>query len=398
MTNQIQILRSNTYGSRPAVSAQPYGAPYVNFAGKQLGVVDSTGTPQDLIGVTFFSPTANYTQGQPVNYQGQLYTAKASITAGAWNPTQWTVSTNYLPLTGGTCTGNVVVSSTSPTFVVQRNGAVNGALVGQSSSGLTRWAVVVGDVSPETGSNVGSNFSIQAYNDAGAYLYSPITINRANGGVSMWNTSIYSGGIITYTGSITSQAPNTSSNPIIVCADGNGRIPIRMYTLGVTGNAYIDNPLASTNLLLDYGGNFFYSNGSGTAYKVNGGSWAAQSDERIKTVTGNYATGLDAILKLQPVTYTYNGNDTPELPEEKTVPYKNSIHHRVASDGTKFIGLVAQQVEGHMPEMVKKINGYIDGAPVADLRTLDTSPLIFALINAVKTLNNRIAELEAKER
>jgi hypothetical protein len=90
MVNKIQILRSNTYGNRPAVGAQPYGAPYVNFAGKQFGVVDSAGTPQDLVGVPYFSATANYNAGQPVNYQGQLYAALVNVIAGAWNASQWT--------------------------------------------------------------------------------------------------------------------------------------------------------------------------------------------------------------------------------------------------------------------------------------------------------------------
>jgi hypothetical protein len=44
--------------------------------------------------------------------------------------------------------------------------------------------------------------------------------------------------------------------------------------------------------------------------------------------------------------------------------------------------------------MVEKIVGYIDGATVDDLRSLDTTPLIFALVNAVKTLAARVEALE----
>lgn len=89
MANSLQILRSNILGNRPAVGGQPYGMPYVNFADKQFGVVDSSQTPQDMVGVPYFSSAANYNAGQPVNYQGQMYVALSTVTAGAWNPVQW---------------------------------------------------------------------------------------------------------------------------------------------------------------------------------------------------------------------------------------------------------------------------------------------------------------------
>jgi len=146
------------------------------------------------------------------------------------------------------------------------------------------------------------------------------------------------------------------------------------------------------------------------AYKVGGGPWADSSDARIKSVTGNYDNGLDAILTLQPVKFTYKGNDTraapsnksvpdPEEREDKsavTVPYANSPHYHVALDGKEFIGLVAQDCEQAMPEIITKRAGYIDGVAVADVRDLDTGPLLFALINAVKTLAARVEELEAR--
>jgi hypothetical protein len=57
---------------------------------------------------------------------------------------------------------------------------------------------------------------------------------------------------------------------------------------------------------------------------------------------------------------------------------------------------MAQMVEPVMPEMVNQISGTIDGKEVSDLHTLDTGPLIYALVNAVKTLTARIEQLEGK--
>ena len=127
----------------------------------------------------------------------------------------------------------------------------------------------------------------------------------------------------------------------------------------------------------------------GRAFKPGGGSWEDLSDARIKNVTGDYTAGLDAILALSPKKFTYKGNDTakppsnsrgPEEVTDKTppvVPYMNSNHYAPAAADREFIGLIAQEAEIPMPEMVEKIVGYIDGATVDDLRSLDTTPLIF---------------------
>jgi hypothetical protein len=72
------------------------------------------------------------------------------------------------------------------------------------------------------------------------------------------------------------------------------------------------------------------------------------------------------------------------------------MHAETAKRRTKFVGLVAQEVEAVFPGMVGKMAGFIDGKPVQDLRTLDMTPLTFALINAVKALLGRIEQLEAR--
>ena len=159
--------------------------------------------------------------------------------------------------------------------------------------------------------------------------------------------------------------------------------------------------------------------GGANAWKPGGGPWGDSSDARIKNVEGEYKTGLDAICALRPVTYTYKGNDTAEEPEGAYVPmteeevasgkgkatprsappasapYPNSAHHLAATSGQKFTGLIAQEVEAIMPELITKRAGFIDGQPVTDLRDMDTTPLIFALINSVKELKAELDALKA---
>ena len=126
---------------------------------------------------------------------------------------------------------------------------------------------------------------------------------------------------------------------------------------------------------------------NGAGWKPGGGSWSDSSDARIKDVQGIYSHGLDEVLQLNPVRFTYKGNDSTELASGSHAPFRNSDHHGVI--GKVFIGLVAQEAEGVMPELVSKKRAYIDGERVDDLRILDPSPLVFALINAVKELTTR---------
>jgi hypothetical protein len=125
----------------------------------------------------------------------------------------------------------------------------------------------------------------------------------------------------------------------------------------------------------------------GQGFKPGGGIWASSSDERIKTVLGDYTQGLDAVLQLRPITYAYKGNDAP--------PEGESPHAKAAANQTPFVGFIAQELEQIFPDMVSQREGYVDGQKVTDLRDIDTSSLVYALVNCVKELSAKIAALEA---
>lgn len=122
------------------------------------------------------------------------------------------------------------------------------------------------------------------------------------------------------------------------------------------------------------------------------GTLTQSSDDRIKTVRGEYDKSLAEIIKLQPISFTYLGNDSRIEPVErkKGGPYKESLHYMSATKGRVFYGLSAQELEEVFPECVNEINGYIDGSEVTDLREVDVSPLLYALINAVKELAAKV--------
>lgn len=124
------------------------------------------------------------------------------------------------------------------------------------------------------------------------------------------------------------------------------------------------------------------------ALKPGGGSWAAASDARIKRDVVDYDQGLAAIMALRPVRYRYKDD------------WSRGGHRggRIGDDerdDAEYVGLVAQEAEQAMPEMVKRIPADLDeGGPIDDLRMLDTTALTFAMLNAIKELAVRLDAME----
>jgi hypothetical protein len=264
-------------------------------------------------------------------------------------------------------TGAVTLIATDVTAVLPAS-TTNPTMNGVASPGTqAAWArgdhVHPVDTSRYAATNP-SNFQTAAQVTASLANYLPLAGGSLSGALS--GTTIGASGSI------------ISSGGALLSAIGN------VQSQGATAHYYLLN--GSGYLLVDDGGNISIT--GPTALKPGGGEWAASSDARIKTVLGDYDKGLDAVLALRPVEYVYRGNDTP-------TQGGTSLHKGVAESQTPFVGLVAQAVEAVFPEMVARSAGFIDGVAVDDLRSLDRTPLIYALVNAVKTLASRVAALEA---
>jgi hypothetical protein len=188
----------------------------------------------------------------------------------------------------------------------------------------------------------------------------------------------------------------STSNGASLHADSGGNVHLICGTNGGTNHTYWDS---GSSLFHGYDG----------AYKPGSNTWYITSDARIKTVLGEYTAGLEQIKTLNPIRYKLKGNDTFDVPNDpawrgegepppQTVPYSNSLGRVVAVEGKEFVGLVAQDIEASMPELVSKRAGYIDGNAVNDLRVFGMDPLVYALINAVKELAARVESLEAVKR
>jgi hypothetical protein len=290
---------------------------------------------------------------------------------------------------------------TAPNEITLTAPAGQGNVVQGQTSGSLRWQVQLGDGEAETGGNAGSNFIIAAFSDTAAYLSEPLSITRSTGTINMsavnagslstpnlgaTNATIANFGVTgnaTVNGALTVGGAATLDSNLTVGGNLTVSGAVIQFASGwtITGNGSFLFTGAGAELAeMDVGGAFGIT---GQAYKPGGGSWVNSSDARIKTIERPYELGLNEILELEPVVYRFKGNDAARGKQSRTA-------------GKQFVGLVAQEVERVFPGMVTKRKGHIDGREVDDFRDLDTSELIFALVNAVKTLAAEVAELKAR--
>jgi hypothetical protein len=106
-----------------------------------------------------------------------------------------------------------------------------------------------------------------------------------------------------------------------------------------------------------------------SAAKPNGGMWSAVSDQRLKQNIERYEDGLDKILEINPVTFQYNaasGYDTE----------------------TSHVGVIAQEIRDIAPYMVaQNKNEYLH---------VNSTPVMYMLVNAVKSLHKKLLLQEEK--
>lgn len=87
----------------------------------------------------------------------------------------------FLLKAGDTMSGDLGIAKASPVITLNKAASgQNAALVGQTN-GVNRIIVFVGDQTAEGGSNTGSYFSVNRYNDAGTFVAVMLSGNRATG-------------------------------------------------------------------------------------------------------------------------------------------------------------------------------------------------------------------------
>jgi hypothetical protein len=118
-------------------------------------------------------------------------------------------SLNYLPLGGGTLTGPLTINAGAAQVTLnapagQAAGFTLTRPAGQAAistaytGGRARWQEVLASSEPETGGNVGSNYLLARFDDAGNYIDVPLRIDRGSGVVQFSKTPTINGGPLPY--------------------------------------------------------------------------------------------------------------------------------------------------------------------------------------------------------
>lgn len=149
------------------------------------------------------------------------------------------------------------------------------------------------------------------------------------------------------------QGPDTR-----IILDTSGNLQIGVAT-NINGNTSINgNLLVSGNVT------------------TNGNFIDTTSDALVKEDVKTLNWGLKDLLKLDPVSFRYNGvGGTP-------------------TDGKERIGLIAQNVEAVFPSLVKKVRTQDPSAEY--ILAYESQPLLFIMINAIRELTTRVEKLESQ--
>lgn len=138
----------------------------------------------------------------------------------------------------------------------------------------------------------------------------------------------------------------------------------------------------NTKLLIHKTGNIAFGNFPPTfrlhlnldsAAKPTSNTWTVSSDARLKRNILDYTAGLNEILKIHPVWFTYNGE--AGMPEDTGV------------------GVIAQELESIAPYMVGSWDYTDDDGNATSYLTVNNGPMTYMLINAVKEQQKIIEKL-----
>ena len=234
---------------------------------------------------------------------------------------------------------------------MRKSGSGQYNLIWGKTGATNRWVIIPGDNAAESGSNAGSNFQIQRYNDAGTVIDVPLQINRATGATTLLDLTVSNGRIFGGGGYFYMQ--NQSSGGYVII--GSSGDPTNYFRH--SAHSFLSPGGAATWAIFD----------AANTRNISG-AWAQISDAATKERIEPYTTGLAALIELAPVTFTYRAG-TP-----------------VGDDGGRTrVGLIAQDVEPHVPEIVGR---------EGDLLTLQPSNLIYAVVNALREIDARLARIE----
>ena len=125
------------------------------------------------------SPTDGQTYSPP---GGPDYIYRTA--SGAWEIQTSGSNSAFVAKAGDVMSGDLTIEKSNARLYLNAAVGTNGLIIGQRGTS-PRWAIYAPDSGAESGANVGSDFLIQRYNDAGVVIDAPLHISRATGRLSL---------------------------------------------------------------------------------------------------------------------------------------------------------------------------------------------------------------------
>ena len=242
-------------------------------------------------------------------------------------PVGITRSTGAVTLTGVL---NLTPASSDATFNISKPNGNKAAIFGMTA-GLMRWQLTLGSGATESGSNVGSDFNIARFNDAGTLIDVPFAITRSSGLVTFGSGGTTTPGAVAAGSGFVS----TNTNYIAATSGSGGTVYLRPNGVGsATGQMTL--------------------NSSGVAAAAD---FQATSDERLKTNIRKLRRGIDELKRMLPREYIKAGREE--------------------------VGFIAQEVQQVLPEAVGE-NG-------EGFLTVSDRQVLALVASAVLELDRRMA-------
>lgn len=191
--------------------------------------------------------------------------------------------------------------------------------------------------------------------------------------------STISASTLTASGNVTGQnflftTANTyigySASVVSVVINGSNAVGMSSTNFAIPVNATVGSNLTiSSNLQVN-----------GTPFCATQANFTVTSDARTKKDVSPYTKSVSDVLSLEPKTFKYNGQ------------------YGTNDDGVTRVGLIAQDLLPTSFESMLGTHEYVDPATgqKTSIYNVNSSELIFAMINTIKDLDARVKALEAK--
>lgn len=364
-TSALIVNGASSLGATTIGGALNGGVSYWTTSGTETDMffrTNSSASTQMYLALSSASFAINYTDGSG-NYAGQgLYISR---TNGAVTiPTTLTIPNSGFALALG---GNGIAA---PTWITVNTAAGNNRGLVLQTAGSNRWVMYVSN-SAESGSNVGSDFQILRYNDAGTQIDAPITIARSTGVISISQYFGMANGqtLASWPGSAYIQA-GPGGGTVTIGSNSGNLLSINAGTPGSSTAKWTCGPTGTTNQ-------------SGTATISTGTSGAGVS---IATVSSNNSLTINDTGSFGAgILFQGNGATTPN----KYVRVMNGSYQIISNNyATALFSMDDSGNTSHAGEVQSTTaNGFrivgasygvfwrFDGSTMYLLRTASGSPL-----------------------